>query len=556
MDELIKPNFSFELTLKGFGLNIVDNEKRKDLLYLTINSSFLWESRQEDSKIFKPVSIKENSTLEKLYQHHLKTDQQNDKNTKSKLICSGEYEIDFQKMVVLKPKLEYIRRNSNRAFWVHFSSSEHTKQVHVKLDRIQVDNQLPDHVFNVAFSPVVVPKTVSDKFELEQKSFIEICAIISNHASLTRFKYLQVLIQEFMVQVDWGWVNSLMNVFDYGSKNEDNSSLIQRDLDNMFKNDIVLEMQRFTMRKTYYDHLLIGPIKIHISLAMGELPDGKFPFGLDFIIRVTGLTIGEINDTLLKLDYFERKLVFMSDSELINQLVSHYKIQAFMQFYKIILGLDIIGNPMKLALGIKKGIGDFFYEPAMGIIHGPEEFAEGLATGVRSLASGVLGGTAGALGRIGNRLGSGVAALSVDDKFQKERRERMNKKKGFAESGKNLVRGFVSGLTGVFTQPLEGAKEDGVEGLFKGMGRGVVGIVAQPVTGVIDFASGSLHAFNDVIDSKQVAKPVRPPRFFRPRHEITYYTRISAEGLSFKLMFFFPSLKMIFVYRQQNIERT
>lgn len=110
------------------------------------------------------------------------------------------------------------------------------------------------------------------------------------------------------------------------------------------------------------------------------------------------------------------------------------------------------------------GIGDFFYEPAAGIVHGPEEFAEGIANGVKSLASNVIGGTAGALGRIGNRLGTGVAVLTIDDKFQKERRERINRKTGFAESGKNLFRGFISGVTGVVTKPIEGAKEEGVEG--------------------------------------------------------------------------------------------
>lgn len=109
------------------------------------------------------------------------------------------------------------------------------------------------------------------------------------------------------------------------------------------------------MRKTYYDFFLLGPLKLHLSFAIGELPNGKFSAAIDFIIRLTGQTIGEINDTLFKLDYFERKLVFMGDSELTYQIIEHYKTQLISQFYKLILGLDIIGNPMKLALGIKKG---------------------------------------------------------------------------------------------------------------------------------------------------------------------------------------------------------
>lgn len=43
-------------------------------------------------------------------------------------------------------------------------------------------------------------------------------------------------------------------------------------------------------------------------------------------------------------------------------------------------------------------------------------------------------------------------------------------------------------------KPISGAKEEGVEGFFKGFGKGVVGLVTRPTAGVIDFASGSLGA--------------------------------------------------------------
>lgn len=114
-------------------------------------------------------------------------------------------------------------------------------------------------------------------------------------------------------------------------------------------------MQKFVMRKSYFDKLKFGPLKAHISASVGDLPGGKFPLGLDFIIRFTGLTLGEINDILFKLDCFKRELVSMSDAELMRQIIEHYKTQVYAQLYKLILGLDIIGNPMKLALGIKKG---------------------------------------------------------------------------------------------------------------------------------------------------------------------------------------------------------
>ena len=39
---------------------------------------------------------------------------------------------------------------------------------------------------------------------------------------------------------------------------------------------------------------------------------------------------------------------------------------------------------------------------------------------------------------------------------------------------------------------LPGAKQEGVLGLAKGMGKGVVGLVMRPTGGLIDLASGSL----------------------------------------------------------------
>lgn len=57
----------------------------------------------------------------------------------------------------------------------------------------------------------------------------------------------------------------------------------------------------------------------------------------------------------------------------------------------LVLGLDVIGNPVGLLLGISEGVTDLFYEPFQGAIQGPEEFAEGLALGVKSLFGHAIG---------------------------------------------------------------------------------------------------------------------------------------------------------------------
>ncbi|XP_017461255.1 PREDICTED: vacuolar protein sorting-associated protein 13A-like, partial [Rhagoletis zephyria] len=263
---------------------------------------------------------------------------------------------------------------------------------------------------------------------------------------------------------------------------------------------------------------------------MGDLPEGKMPAFVDTAVRFTGLTLAEINGTLFKLDYFERTQWACSNEELIKAIAHHYALQIAAQLYKLILGLDIIGNPGKLASDITRGVGDFFYEPAAGIVVGPEEFAEGVATGVHSLTTNLVGGTAAALGRIGHRLGTGVAALSADEKFQKERRERTNKEATFSASGKHLVRGFVDGVSGLVSKPVEGAQRSGFGGLLRGVGQGLVGVIVQPATGVLDAAATGLHAFNNSIDAKTVARAARPPRHFPAGSKLLPYNLYAAIG--------------------------
>lgn len=52
---------------------------------------------------------------------------------------------------------------------------------------------------------------------------------------------------------------------------------------------------------------------------------------------------------------------------------------------------------------------------------------------------------------------------------------------------------MFSGVTGVVTKPIEGAKKEGAAGFFKGFGKGLIGVVARPVSGVIDLASNTFE---------------------------------------------------------------
>ena len=124
------------------------------------------------------------------------------------------------------------------------------------------------------------------------------------------------------------------------------------------------------------------------------------------------------------------------------------------------------------------------------------EFAEGVATGVRNLFGSAVGGAAGAFSKITGVFGKGLATLTFDEEYKASRVRRRepgsNAATDIAVGGKNVVMGFVDGVTGVVKKPLEGAKQDGAKGFFKGVGKGFLGLVTRPTGGIVDFASTSL----------------------------------------------------------------
>ena len=120
-----------------------------------------------------------------------------------------------------------------------------------------------------------------------------------------------------------------------------------------------------------------------------------------------------------------------------------------------------------------------------------------MVIGVRSVFSGVVGGAAGTVSRITGALGKGIASLTFDSEFQRKRREAIKKRgkqnfgESLARSSKGLAMGIFEGVTGVATKPIEGARQEGVGGFFKGVGKGVVGLVARP-TGIYTESKKSL----------------------------------------------------------------
>ena len=77
--------------------------------------------------------------------------------------------------------------------------------------------------------------------------------------------------------------------------------------------------------------------------------------------------------------------------------------------------------------------------------------------------------------------------------------------------------------------------DEGVGGFFKGVGKGVVGLVARPTGGIVDFASGTFDSVKRAAEVTQEVSRVRPARFLNPDDRVVKHYNMT-EALGNKLL--------------------
>ncbi|XAR56952.1 hypothetical protein NMG60_11024929 [Bertholletia excelsa] len=150
----------------------------------------------------------------------------------------------------------------------------------------------------------------------------------------------------------------------------------------------------------------------------------------------------------------------------------------------------------------------------------------------------ILGNASSALGH----MSKGVAALSMDKKFIQSRQRQESKSVEdlgdvIREGGGALAKGLFRGFTGILTKPLEGAKASGVEGFVQGVGKGIIGAAAQPVSGVLDLLSKTTEGANamrmkitSAITSEDQLLRRRLPRVISGDNLLRPYDAYKAQG--------------------------
>uniref|UniRef100_A0A8C5V364 Vacuolar protein sorting 13 homolog C n=1 Tax=Microcebus murinus TaxID=30608 RepID=A0A8C5V364_MICMU len=539
-EEMEQADHEITLSLHSLGLSLVNNEIKQEVSYIGITSSgVVWEMKPKQK--WKPFNQKQIILLEQSYQKYQVS------RDHGWIKLDSNFEVNFHKvpMEMRLPIRCPIKRDFLSGIQIEFKQSRHQRSLRARLYWLQIDNQLPGAMFPVVFHPVAPPKSIA--LDSEPKPFIDVSVItrFNEYSKVLQFKYFMVLIQEMALKVDQGFLGAIVLLFTPTTDPEAErrrTKLIQKDIDAL--NTELMETSMTDMSiLSFFEHFHISPVKLHLSLSLGsggeesgkEKEEMIAIHSANLLLKSIGATLTDVDDLIFKLAYYEIRYQFYKRDQLMWSVVRHYSEQFLKQMYVLVLGLDVLGNPFGLIRGLSEGVEALFYEPFQGAVQGPEEFAEGLVIGVRSLFGHTVGGAAGVVSRITGSVGKGLAAITMDKEYQQKRREELSRQPrdfgdSLARGGKGFLQGVVGGVTGIITKPVEGAKKEGAAGFFKGIGKGLVGAVARPTGGIIDMASSTFQGIQRAAESIEEVSSLRPPR---PIHEdgiIRPYDRQEAEG--------------------------
>jgi hypothetical protein len=215
-----------------------------------------------------------------------------------------------------------------------------------------------------------------------------------------------------------------------------------------------------------------------------------------------------ISDAPINFNGFQAAYLFKTALDIQETLLEHYLHNALGQLYKIVGSLDLVGNPIGLLSSLGLGVHDFFYEPAHALINNPTEIGKigkGVVKGTVSLVSNTTDGFLGTGTTITRSVGRGFAKLSMDSSFLKAREKLQKPPSTFGDivtrPMKDVGNGFYYGVVGLVKVPYNSVKRHGAVGFVPGVAKGVAGLAADPIVGILDAVTHSGDAFRGILKS-------------------------------------------------------
>ncbi|KAF1788898.1 Vacuolar protein sorting-associated protein 13, C-terminal [Phytophthora cactorum] len=214
------------------------------------------------------------------------------------------------------------------------------------------------------------------------------------------------------------------------------------------------------------------------------------------ISTILGNTMGSIMFHFGDILYHNR---FFYEYDLIYDVVLKIVHSVIGQWYKIVGSVEMLGDPVGLATDIVDGFALAARQLKRDVRGKSRRKGESAVTVVQT----VFGVPLRSIGKVSNGLGDVVKKLRIL-RSQEDPNE-----------PRHILKSIAYGVTGFVKEPVRGAKNGGVKGFAKGIGRGTLQLVASPVVGtlgVVEKLSQSMSNTTHLMDEKHFEGTRRPAR--------------------------------------------
>jgi vacuolar protein sorting-associated protein 13A/C len=397
----------------------------------------------------------------------------------------------------------------------------------VSIGSLQLDNML---THKQAYPVLFAPSEFSMDVPYFQLGIHRIITTSESHRKIERFPLLTIILQETQIKIDYltgmELSSKLIKLLESSNSNLDEST------GELLTTEVNLFLEATSSKRTYFEVMQLGAVSLNLSTRVpSDLPESPIKSNQFIQIQRSLLHIANISDSNLQFKSVILMYSYQTVRTLLEILVMNYGRQAVFQFYKVLGSSDLLGNPIKLIDNLGTGVYEFFSEPYKGLIKGPDEFVGGVSKGIKSLVGNVLAGGFGSVSKIAGSLHDIVKEVGGERKMTKKEKEG-----GILSGFKGGVLDVASGVSGIFSKPVQGAKNSGVKGFFKGLGTGVIGAVSSPVTALLRVGGSVAQSLADSGENIKSIGPVqerghvRHPRYFGSLKTLETYNGELAEA--------------------------
>ncbi|KAJ5374980.1 Vacuolar protein sorting-associated protein 13 [Penicillium concentricum] len=427
-----------------------------------------------------------------------------------------------------------------REIEIKFRESVLYQTLNTTIKWIQIDNQLYGGIFPILLYPSVVPKT-GKEMEAHPIFHAMVTRVKDDSYGVLYIKYATLLLQQMTLELDEDFVFAMLDFVKIPGASwaeEQEGKLCDEDL------NIPEPQQADNGQDVYFELLHLQPMQMDISFMRTErvnVEDAMQPSNpLMFFVNVMTMSMGNVNDAPVRLNALMLENARVSFPSLVGNIRAHYT-QEFLRQIHIILGsADFLGNPVGLFNNVSSGVAAIFYEPYQGLVmtDRPQELGMGIAKGATSFVKKSVFGFSDSMAKLTGSMSKGLAAATLDKEFQTQRRmsKVRNRPKhalyGITAGGNAFATSLASGIGGLARHPLQGAEKEGIQGFFKGVGKGVLGLATKPAIGAFDLASNLAEGVRNtttVFDAEGLDR-VRLTRFIGTDGIVRPYSQREALG--------------------------